>query len=70
MTRTRMEYEDIKHVAMNDASAGLGKNYTWEDLCDNTEQYDRKVKDYSDSDLYAYWYKWTVDCIEAMEYES
>ena len=69
-TLTNMEYESLKHLAMNDGCASAGSELTFMDMNDNTADLDRKIRNKSETEIYNFWYKCTMDYIAAMNRED
>lgn len=69
-TLTNMEYESLKHLAMNDGCASAGSELTFMDVNDNTAHLDQQIRNASETEIYNYWYEYTMDYIEALRYSD
>ena len=75
MTMNIMEYEEIKHRAMDDACIAEGSDLRYYDINDNTESTDRWVFAEMKTipfrfDVYNFWYNWTTDYLDNMDWEG
>lgn len=69
-TLTNMEYESLKHLAMNDGCASAGTELTFMDVNDNTDHLDKQIRNATETEIYNFWYQYTMDCIEALRYSD
>lgn len=67
-----MEYEEIKHHAMNEACKAHNSELRFYDLTDNTDNIDRQLKNKKPSheEIYNFWYDWTVEYLMNIEVDE
>lgn len=68
ITADNTEYENMKNLAILDGYASSGMEFTGIPFKD-TADIDSRLATATPTEIYNYWYTYTLDCIEAMNHE-